>query len=584
MSVSTLSTFYETRFALSLAIAAVVSSTLEERDVSNVLIANIDLTNSDYRDVTPPTSFRVFCTILISCLSTPHIFKTKPRTQFTVLVVMLSLAVILGIHSSNRLTRSSQAIFVGLLLWLVGSSMLANVDAQINSASNTRDMSHSQRLLKGIIIYVSLVCIKGTFEVCATQPDDPVSAGCKSCDVLLNVLICLIASSALSEAIISYTHDRNDERHTWIAFTATGIGVVCYCTSILLVGRLIAHNPAYLPAQQTCKDAPLQCDLNLHDFNEHLLERRNTIVAYSPGSVGLIILLQFVNSFLHARQSTARHVQIVTISCAVLVVIIYFGLLIFHTVHANVSYTYQGNEAEVDTFTNLIPWLTDLSVLVYGIGVIVATCGLPRIGVLLMQLAISLELIRAFIEYGTVRFIQFFTMDVNVLLVVLACAAVATATSTRWCEWILLVARALALLLTLAYICAFSIVDGLRSEQFVNIYFDDSNSYVYEHNRIILLGIRAGARAIILHFAQLPAFMILIIAFVRDDTWKWAIDRQRTVSWFVWLGSTAVILAVYALITQVFLGGVPSSYPLSDTLTVGVGTVFLVGLPFVCAL
>ena len=282
--------------------------------------------------------------------------------------------------------------------------------------------------------------------------------------------------------------------------------------------------------------------------------------------------------------SIVRHVKIVTITCASLVVIIYFGLLLFHTLRAGVSYTYQGNELALDSLFNVIPWLTDISVLVYAVGVIVAANEFPRVGVIIMQLAISLELIRAFVEYGTIRFIQFFTMDANVLLVALACASVAAATRTRWCEWILLVARALALLLTLAYICAFSIVDGLRSEQFVNIYFDDSTSYVYEHDRIILLGIRAGARAIMLHFAQLPAFMILIVAFVKDDAWEWAIERRRTVSWFVWLGSTAVILAGYALITQVFLGGVPSSYPLSDTLTVGVGTVFLVALPFVCAL
>ena len=54
----------------------------------------------------------------------------------------------------------------------------------------------------------------------------------------------------------------------------------------------------------------------------------------------------------------------------------------------------------INPLTSYMPWFTDLSMLTYTIGIAVVLCTYSRIGTLLMQLGIILELCRALIEYG----------------------------------------------------------------------------------------------------------------------------------------------------------------------------------------
>lgn len=571
---TSLMSYFQARFVFSLTVGALISNVLEERDVATFFVGNIDLFDSQGMDTTPPTSFRILAAVIICCLSTPSIYNFARTTQLIVLFTSLAMTVVVAIHSSNRITRSWQSVYLGVVFWLVGTSMLYN-----------QGLSHLNRINKAILVYVSFACIKSTFEVCISNDTDPISAGCKSCDVVINSLVSCAAAVILADALLSYYRD--GEPNIWITVTCTCVAASCYTVSILLVGKLIAHNPSYLPATYACKTHPLECDALL---DTNLLDRRNSIVAYSPGSLGLITLVQFVNCYnrlqLVEKKDSAplRYTTIVCTATMAAVVVVYFTLLAILCVHANVPFTYQGNDIPMETALSVVPWLTDASVVIYGGGVALSLNGLPRIGVSVMQIAIACELARAYIEYGTIEFFQFFTMDANIVLIVVAFIGVAAATRTPWLEWIVLVGRAVALLLTLAYVCAFSIVDGMRSEQFVNIHFDDETSVLYEHKRIIMLGIRAGARAILLHFAQLPSFMILFSYYVNDSAWKWAVERHRTLSWVVWIGSCASLVGLYFVLTQVVFTGFPSVYPLSDYGTVTIGMVFVVLLPFLCAL
>lgn len=565
--------YSQIRFIFSLTVAAVVSSVLEEKDVSHIFLANIDLSNNQGMETTPPTSFRILASVILCCLSTPSIHKSYQTIQSVVLFTVLAITVIVAIHSSNRITRLCQSVYLGVVLWLVGTSMFAN-----------EGLNHMNRINKALLAYISITCIKSTFEVCISSSTDPISAGCKSCDVVMNVLVSCAASAILADALISY--HRESTPNVWITVTSTCLAATCYVLSIFLVGRIIAHNPSYLPARFVCQQHPLDCDAQM---DRNLLDRRNSIVAYSPGSVGLITLIQFVmcyNQSTHIQQNSnlMRYTSILSSVAAGFIAVFYFAMLILLCVQANVSFAYQGNDLPIGAPMYMIPWLTDASIVLYLVGVILALNGFPRIGVGVMQLGIIFELTRGYIEYGDVKFFSFFTMNANIFLVIVAFIGIVAANRTLWLDWIVLVGRGIALLLTLAYICAFSIVDGLRSEQFVNIQFDQNTSVLYEHKRITMLGVRAGARAIILHFAQLPAFMILFTYFVTDCKWKWAVEQQRTLSWIVWIGSCALLIGLYFVLTLVVLEGFPSSYPLSDHATVTVGTIFVVVLPFLCAL
>lgn len=565
--------YFQDRFVFSLTVAAVISNVLEERDVANIFVANIDLSDGRGMETTPPTSFRILASVIICCLSTPSIYKSTQTIQSLMLFTSLAVAVIVSIHSSNRITRLCQSIYLGVVFWMIGISMLYN-----------EGLSHLNRINKATLAYICISCIKSTFEACISNDIDPISAGCKSCDVVMNVLVSLAAAAILSDALLSYY--RNRASNVWITVTTTCLSASCYAISILFVGRLIVHNPSYLPARYVCQQEPLECDAQL---DSNLLDRRNSIVGYSPGSLGMITLIQFVNCYnqlpnIRNNSKLLRYTVIVCTATAAAVALFYFTLLMALSIQANVPFTYQGNDLPIETSLSLLPWLTDASIALYVGGSILSLTGFPRIGVSVMQLGIMCELTRAYLEYGALKFFSFFTMDANIVLIFIALIGVAAATRTPWLDWIVLIGRAIALLLTLAYICAFSIIDGMRSEQFVNIQFDGETSVLYEHKRIVLLGVRAGARAIILHFAQLPAFMILFAYFVHDRDWKWAVDRQRTISWIVWIGSCAFLLSVYFLLTQLVLNGLPSAYPISDNVTLAVGTVFVVLLPFLCAL
>lgn len=281
-------------FLISLAIAAVAANILEERDISQAFVANIKSNHdwmfskndvkSVYSGVTPPCSMRASSLLIITCIASPSIHGLTRYLQTSLFTIFACIIVIIAAFRANITTRISQCIFAVVTLWTVSISMIVK-----------KDIVSLRHLIDSIVLYLGLVCIRSAFDSCTSVIYDPIFAGCQSCDVFMSLLISGIGSVAASKSFIFISsfgiYDNRRYRMTCIC---TGICSIFYIVSMIWVARIIAHNPSYLPARLECKLTPDLCN---NDPNDDPYGRRNSIVNYAPGTIGLLVLIHYVDAF-----------------------------------------------------------------------------------------------------------------------------------------------------------------------------------------------------------------------------------------------------------------------------------------------
>jgi hypothetical protein len=591
-----------------LVIAATAASCIEETDIYASNIANIvvrdeyvpilspidqsTVRNTEFNDITLPRSMRGTSIILLCFLTSPVLFgnNTFLGKTFQTSVVVLLLATVVAVSKlqANRITRLSEAAFVFISLWV-----LAFVNAASASPDSRRNFTSS------VFIYLGLLLIRASFAACELVPefdvqrDTSVIAGCHNCDAFLSA--CMSAAGAactVSSIWVRLNNQDNKTSHWRMLYLSSSIIATAYVASLIAVGNVIVHNPAYLPLRAECEENIEHCSTEPTDDPRG---RRNTITIYASATFGLVTVAKIAETFELATISRSRRDKhastlafeaVVVGLCACFIVGVYFGLMSDAMRRGDLPHMYAGSG---DTFKGI--WLIDVALCTYVVG-IGLTFFMPLLGIGVMQLSIAIELVRVYVEYGAIVFFSYYTMLTNVVLCVVVFVALVIAKRTLWVEWLVLVARSIAFCLLLAYICGFCIVNGQRAEKVVSVTFDTNEDIIYNSAQITMLSIRSGARSIILHYAPVPIVALLAIqttppvsASLSLPDWKWAIQRRKRLAYTVWFFSSIILLCSYlAIVSQDESNGVPDSYPIDDYLLTALSACAILLVPFAFAL
>lgn len=584
----TLSSMLDERFRIFLMIASVVANVLEEKQVQYVRFDKEVVLTSEH---TLPSALRGAGMLTIFILATPYAHQAASKHKMTQWALTLALyALMAAIVATSQLranqsTRLYESLFVSFSLWVAVTFVLT-----LSVSTRLRN-----RLIYSGVAYSCTCVIKALFEVCDPGRSFQPMAGCISCDIVLLILTCLPVALILANALYCLCVETVKEETIStrnVAF-ATHVTTICASTLVILSifnwGRVYLHNPSFLPVyyDRACQSTTCrQFDL--------MEGRRNTVLSYSPGTTSLLVLYQMTTSYF-TRASWSPTLSTITCVLVLCIPIYYFTTIGVVALVNHLPYAFNGVEEDA------IVLLTDISLVLYATGIILIFLIKRRqyasFGVLLCQIAIALQLIESMIIMGPSTYFSYFTMFNNtiavslmfLLLIRVFCISFTTASAVfQWYDQlIILTNRAIAMLLSLGFISLFALLDGIRIEQMLRYQTArtprSSESFTFTSAQLTILYHRDAVRLLMLHFAQVPAVIVIETLIIRQPQNRQPLTRRQWwMQYAVVTITCATLVGIYLLIVSQ-LNNIPAQYPIRDVPLAVVAGINIALVPFIMA-